>query len=248
LEEKRAALITDAVTRGLDPNVPLKPSGLEWLGDVPAHWRSERLKFHLAQRIEQGWSPVCENRPAEDGEWAVLKVGCVNGDRFNPKEQKALPADLEPEVRYEIKENDILMSRGNTLELVGSASVVPRVRPKLLLCDLLYRCRVATNRVLPEFGVHQLRSSVGRFQIEREARGTSASMKKIGQETIENFILLLPPLEEQKQILSKVRSATVRIDKMRDLTTDSIRLLQERRSALLTAAVTGQIPIEEMAG
>jgi len=246
LNEKRAAMITHAVTCGLNPKVRLKPSGFDWLGDVPKHWRVERLKFHLAQRIEQGWSPVCESRPADDDEWAVLKVGCVNGDRFNPEEHKALPADLEPEVRYEIQENDILLSRGNTLELVGSASVVPRVRPKLLLCDLLYRCRVATSRILPEFAVHQLRSTVGRFQIEQEASGSSGSMKKIGQETIQNFVLMLPPLEEQEQILATVRAATVRIDMIRDVTTDSIRLLRERRSALITAAVTGQIPIEEM--
>ena len=246
LEEKRAALITHAVTRGLAPNVSLKPSGLDWFGGVPAHWRVERLKFHLAQRIEQGWSPVCENRLAEEDEWAVLKVGCVNGVRFNPEEQKALPSDLEPVMRYEIQENDILLSRGNTLELVGSASVVPRVRPRLLLCDLLYRCRVDTDSVHPEFAVNQLRSIAGRFQIEREASGTSGSMKKIGQETIQNFVLFIPSLEEQDQILNKIKATTLRIDSIRDVTTDSIRLLRERRNALITAAVTGQISIEEM--
>jgi type I restriction enzyme S subunit len=85
LDEKRAALVTRAVTRGLDSKVKLKPSGLDWLGDVPAHWRIERLKFQLSRQIEQGWSPQCENRLADEDEWGVLKVGCVNGATFTDR-------------------------------------------------------------------------------------------------------------------------------------------------------------------
>src|SRR5690606_27383180 len=78
LEEKRAALISRVVTRGLDPNAPLKPSGQEWLGEIPAHWRVLRLKFAVSG-IDQGSSPQCYSFPAEPGEWGVLKTGCVNG-------------------------------------------------------------------------------------------------------------------------------------------------------------------------
>src|SRR5690606_14097649 len=81
LEEKRAALISRVVTRGLDPNAPLKPSGQEWLGEIPAHWRVERAKFAVSG-IDQGSSPQCYSFPAEPGEWGVLKTGCVNGGEF----------------------------------------------------------------------------------------------------------------------------------------------------------------------
>ena len=143
LAEKRRSLITHAVTRGLNPHAKLKDSGLPWLGLVPAGWEVKRLRFELTS-IEQGWSPQCENRPAEADEWGVLKVGCVNGDEFNPDEQKALPPNVEPETRYEVTTDDILISRGNTLVLVGSASLVRTVRTQLLLCDLLCltRCRL----------------------------------------------------------------------------------------------------------
>ena len=90
-----------------------KPSGVEWLGDVPAHWEVKRLKFAL-EGIEQGWSPQCENQPADEGEWGVLKVGCVNGNEFDPFENKRLPDDLAPISKYEIRTGDILMSRANT--------------------------------------------------------------------------------------------------------------------------------------
>ena len=93
LQEKRQALITQAVTKGLDPNVHLKDSGVEWIGKIPAHWAMSRLGHHLV-KIEQGWSPQCESRPAETDEWGVLKVGCVNGGLFDPDENKALPRDL----------------------------------------------------------------------------------------------------------------------------------------------------------
>jgi type I restriction enzyme S subunit len=74
LKEKRQAVISHAVTRGLNPKAPLKPSGIEWLGDVPAHWAVKRIK-HIARSIEQGWSPQCEGFPAEtESEWGVLKV------------------------------------------------------------------------------------------------------------------------------------------------------------------------------
>jgi len=72
LQEKRTALITRAVTKGLDPNVPMKDSGVEWLGEIPAHWEIKRIR-HVVSRIEQGWSPECENREADDDEWGVLR-------------------------------------------------------------------------------------------------------------------------------------------------------------------------------
>lgn len=243
LEEKRQALVSHAVTQGLDPKAKMKPTGIEWLGKVPSHWKVERLKFQLSQSIDQGWSPTCENRLTDDDEWAVLKVGCVNGDRFDPQEHKALPVEHEPQTRFEIQEDDILLSRGNTLELVGSASVVPRVRSKLMLCDLLYRFRVDSAVLDPRFAVLQLRSKLGRFQLEREANGTSGSMKKIGQGTIQNFVVLIPSRAEQDRILAVVEIETSRMDTIRNVTLDSIRLLRERRSALITAAVTGQIKL-----
>ncbi len=112
LQEKRAALITRAVTRGLDPNVPMKDSGVEWLGEIPAHWEVKRLR-HIVRHIEQGWSPDCENREAGADEWGVLKAGCVNRGTFLESEHKALPSTLSPIRAFEIKRGDLLMSRAS---------------------------------------------------------------------------------------------------------------------------------------
>jgi type I restriction enzyme S subunit len=242
LKEKRQAVISHAVTKGLNPHAPMKPSGIEWLGDVPEHWEVKPLKYSIT-KIEQGWSPQCESEPAAENEWGVLKVGCGNRDKFDPTEQKALPLDVAPMPNYEIKAGDILVSRGNTLELVGMATFIEKVRPRLLLCDLLYRFQAKSERAEGAFLVLSLRSPNVRFQIERDATGTSASMKKIGQGTIREFVLAIPPLEEQRAIITFVNAETAKLDILTAEAQRAIDLLQERRTALISAAVTGQIDV-----
>lgn len=245
LEEKRAALISRVVTRGLDPNVPLKPSGQEWLGEIPAHWKLERLKFHLLN-IEQGWSPQCDSYPAEPDEWGVLKVGAVNSWTFNALENKRLPNDVEPLCEYEIKPRDVLMSRANTAQLLGSVVYVKGISSKLLLCDKIYRLNINDDELDREFLVAFLRASTGRYQLEREASGTSGSMQNIGQDTVQNAWVAIPPLNEQKEIARHLAESRAETEAMDAALRHSINLLLERRAALITAAVTGQIPLEEM--
>lgn len=240
LGEKRAALISRAVTRGLDPNAPLKPSGLDWLGDIPAHWTVERLKFHL-YRLEQGWSPQCDNYPAGDDEWGVLKVGAVNSWEFNPIENKKLPDSESPVQNYEIRAQDVLMSRANTKELLGSVALVEDVRARLLLCDKLYRLDVIDDRLSRKFLVSFLRSKPGRYLFEQEATGASGSMQNIGQDTVRNVWIPVPPKSEQEAIASALTRERRQTAEIEVALSESISLLKERRSALITAAVTGQI-------
>jgi type I restriction enzyme S subunit len=241
LAEKRTALISHAVTKGLDPNVKMKNSGVEWLGQVPEHWGVVRLRF-VVNKIEQGWSPQCENQPVDDGEWGVLKVGCVNGERFDASENKALPSDLEPKIQYEIKTGDILMSRANTKELLGSAALVNEVRGKLILCDKLYRF-ISGDNISNKYLVHILRSSLSRYQYEREATGASGSMQNIGQDTVKNLVFALPPIEEQLKIESQLEEVIARNEDAEKLAKAAIEKLQEYRSALITQAVTGKIDV-----
>jgi type I restriction enzyme S subunit len=246
LQEKRTALISHAVTKGLNPDVPIKDSGVKWLGEIPAHWSIKRVKYCL-RLIEQGWSPSCENRIAEDDEWGVLKVGCVNGTEFNPEENKALPGDLEPRSELEIKPGDVLISRANTRELLGSASVVKTVRPRLLLCDKLYRLQVSISIVNLDYLVLSLSSAIARFQMERDATGASNSMQNIGQDSVLNLVLPLPNLVEQKAIASFLDRETTKLDALIAKIRTGIEQLKEYRSALISSAVTGKIDVREIA-
>ncbi len=220
----------------------MKDSSIEWLGEIPKHWEVIRLKFCL-RSIEQGWSPACENRPVEQGEWGVLKVGCVNGSKFNPNENKALPKDTEPILELEIKPGDILMSRANTRELLGSTSLVKDVRSRLILCDKLYRLKILPTMAIPAYVVLAMRSSIIRFQIEREATGASSSMQNISQRTILNLVIPLPFISGQESILTYLDHKTNQIDFSISKTQKEIDLLQEYRTALISEVVTGKIDV-----
>ena len=219
-----------------------KPSAIPWLGDIPEHWETMRLKFGL-RTIEQGWSPQCEHRLADGDEWGVLKVGCVNDVTFNPNEHKALPSNLEPIPEYEIATGDVLVSRANTRDLLGSASCVGVVRHRLLLCDKLYRLRPRQEMFEPEYLALLLRTKSARHQMEVEATGASASMQNIGQDTVRNLLVAVPPLEDQAQIVSEFRTLSNRIAEAMSKNSEVIKKLGEHRAALITAAVTGQIDV-----
>ena len=124
LKEKRQAIISHAVTKGLKPEVPMKASGIEWLGDGPVQWDVCSIR-RIVTAIEQGWSPECYSRPAEGEEWGVLKAGCVNRGLYNQNENKALPAELAPMPEYEVQVDDVLTSRASgSPERVGSTALI----------------------------------------------------------------------------------------------------------------------------
>jgi len=246
LKEKRLAVITQAVTKGLNPAAPLRDSGIPWIGMVPKHWVVKRLRFG-AGRIEQGWSPQCDNQSADDDAWGVMKVGCVNGDEFDALENKSLPLELEAKPEYELHPKDILISRANTKELLGSAAIVPdNVRSKLLLCDKLFRLRPDAG-VDEEFLTCYLRTPAARFQYEREATGSSGSMQNIGQSTLKNLVVVLPSFDEQKTIFQHIRRESAKLDALMQKAESAIARLTEYRTALITAATTGKIDVRQVA-
>lgn len=252
LAEKRRALITRAVTRGLpteaaakaglDPHAPLRDSGIPWLGEIPAHWEVVRIRF-LVHRIEQGWSPQADNREPADDEWGVLKLNAVNHGRFDDSAAKSLPADVEPETDLEVRVGDFLVTRSNTPALVGEVCFVEATRQHLMLCDLIYRLALRTELVDGRYMAHFLSLPIGRRQIESDARGTSASMVKVSQEHIKDWTCPLPSLDEQKAIVRQLAEQLAPIEQISSMTERTITLLKERRSALIAAAVTGQIDV-----
>ena len=242
LQEQRTALITRAVTKGLDPTVPLKDSGVEWLGEIPAHWEV-MAAGRLIEGIEQGWSPVAEDRQADPDEWAVIKLSAVSKGAFREGEHKALPLGLAPDTRYEIREGDFLMTRANTPELVADVCVVRDSRRRLMLCDLVYRLHWRSSRASTEFVAYWFLSGIGRHQIEVDARGASQSMVKVSQGLIRAWAVMLPPIAEQRAITAFLDRQTTRIDALVAKVRDAIERLKELRTALISAAVTGKIDV-----
>ncbi|QQR86613.1 MAG: restriction endonuclease subunit S [Flavobacteriales bacterium] len=220
----------------------LKESGVPWLGEVPEHWEVKDLK-HIIGPMEQGWSPQCDNYPADESEWGVLKAGCVNGTSLNEMENKRLPDTEEPIPALEIKPGDILMSRANTVDLIGSCGYVDKVRPRLILCDKLYRFHALPGVSNGRYLVHFLRSRAGRSYMEQNTSGASDSMQNIGQDVVRNIVMPCPPLKEQETIVAYIESSTIRIDALITKVEQAVLRLQEYRTALISAAVTGKVRV-----
>ena len=242
LKEQKQHIINQAVTRGIDPNVKLKPSGVEWIGDIPEHWEVIRLK-HCISRLEQGWSPQCDAQPAGENEWGVLKVGCVNGDFLDASQNKKLPDNLKPIIDLSIKAGDILASRANTRELLGLAALAMEDFPFIMLCDKLFRFRIRNSRAYPEYLVQIIRCPSSRAQIESSTNGASSSMQNIGQGVIRNLWISLPPISEQKKALSHIREITKNIDQTISRAEHEIELMREYRDRLIADVVTGQVDV-----
>lgn len=242
LKEKRQAVISHAVTRGLNPNAPMKPSGIEWLGDVPAHWSVCSIR-RIVTAIEQGWSPECFSRPAEVDEWGVLKAGCVNRGTYDQNDNKALPAELAPMPEYEVQVGDVLMSRASgSPELVGSTALVTSTREKLMLSDKIFRLRF-DQRIAPKFFVSALNSAPLRSQIEQALSGGNGLANNLPQASLRGFFLAVPPVQEQRVVCDFLESELAKFDTLTVEAQRAIDLLQERRTALISAAVTGQIDV-----
>jgi type I restriction enzyme S subunit len=242
LQEKRAALISHAVTKGLNSQAKMKPSGIEWLGDIPEHWDHSAFRRFI-KGVEQGWSPLSEQGPADEDGWAILKVGAVYKGTFRSEEHKSLPSDLEPISKYEVREGDLLLTRGNTPELVADACIVPQVRQKLLISDLHYRVDINEKKCLRAFACYWLISGFGRLQIQSDAHGTSNSMVKVSQAHIKSWLIVVPPISEQKRIVEYLDAACTKHTVLIERIKCSIVHLEEYRSVLISAAVTGKIDV-----
>ena len=242
LKEKRQAVISHAVTKGLDPAAPMKDSGVEWLGAVPEHWVVLPARRVLSG-IEQGSSPLADNNPPDIGEKGVLKISAVKFGEFYELQSKGLDAETILDPRYLVKKGDLLVTRANTPQLVADACYV-KTNPDriLMLSDLIYRLKT-NSRIDSEFLCYSLLSDKGRFQIELDARGSSMTMAKVSQEHIKAWIFPLPPLSEQKNIVLYIKEQADELNQTIEKAEQAILLLKERRTTLISAAVTGKIDV-----
>lgn len=243
LREKFNADQSRAVTQGLNPAVSQCETGIQDIGAIPEHWRLIKAKY-LISEFEQGWSPQCENAPARNSsEWAVLKVGAVNNGVFQPDENKRLPEHLEGIPELTVRAQDLLVSRANTRDLVGSAAVADQDYDHLMVCDKLYRIRLNEKVCLPSFLAAYLQTEHPRREIEFEATGASSSMLNIGQSVIREMFVPVPPVDEQREILDWIADHWRRCRELEKSAESSIELLRERRSAAISAAVMGKIDL-----
>jgi type I restriction enzyme S subunit len=203
------------------------------------------LRFRLA-RIDQGWSPECEARLAEAEEWGVLKAGCVNHGQFRPLEHKRLPNELIPRLSAEVRVGDVLMSRANTRDLVGSVARVDDLDGRrLLMSDKHYRLHLTSN-LDPKFAASVLNSRRVRDQIETATAGASSSMQNISLDVVRRLRIPDVPVDEQTRIVGRMESLRAKTDAATAEAQALTEALAEYRDALITEAVTGTLDVTKL--
>ncbi len=242
LQEKRQALISHAVTKGLDPNAKMKESGVAWLGEVPEHWEVTKMKY-VIHRIESGTSVNASDTPASNEEIGVLKTSCVYTGKFDPSQNKTVFKAEVSRVSCQLKENTLIVSRMNTPDLVGAAGFVEYAPCNIYLPDRLWQ--VIFRSVVPVFVHYLTLTGIYRGYIQTVCEGTSSSMQNLAQEDFRNFIFALPDQDEQEQIADYLDTQTNKIDTLIEKAKQAITLLKERRTALISAAVTGKIQVND---
>ena len=237
LKEKRQAVISHAVTKGLNPNAPMKDSGIEWLGEVPEHWEVTRLKF-LMSDIKAG--PFGSNLTKDMyvssgyriyGQEQVIPNDFSIGDYYITEEK------YQELKQYQITTGDILISCVGTF---GKIAIVPRDIEPGVINPRLMRLRCSTT-VTSEYLVTILRSIVVFEQFSFLSRGGTMDVVNIG--TLNEIVLSVPKISEQSTIVRFVKSETAKFDTLTAEAQTAITLLQERRTALISATVTGKIDV-----
>jgi type I restriction enzyme S subunit len=237
LTEKRQALITRVVTNGLNPKAKMKHSGIEWLGEIPAHWKIPQLKFLSTEPLMYGANEAAlEDNPYYPRFVRITDIdeeGNLRPDTFK---------SLEPELAtpYLLKDGDILLARSGAT--VGKAFMYQDSWGIACFAGYLIRFRCNTKKLLPEYLILITQSQYYWTQVNSGM--IQATIQNFSGEKYGSMKILVPELEEQKQIISYLNKELSHIDSIRKLTERTIRLLIERRSSLITAAVTGQISIK----
>lgn len=202
------------------------------------HARDVTLGSRLL-KVEAGKNMRCIEHPPKTGERGVVKVSAVTWGRFDPRESKTLPADYVPPEKARIRNEDLLISRANTLELVGAVVIVGHTPGNLFLSDKILRLVVpeAEKRWIMWF----LRSPQGRRQIESFATGNQLSMRNISQDGLRRIVLPLPGQTTRDKRLALLEAAFARADRIEAEAARARGLLDRLEAAILGKAFRGEL-------
>jgi len=239
LKEKRQAVISHAVTKGLNPRAPMKPSGIEWLGDVPEHWRVVQLgkvcdkvsdgPHFSPQYVDTGVLFLSARNVKVDG-WALDDVKYVSEADCEEFDRRVVP-----------QIGDVLYTKGGTTGIARVVDLEGRFQVWVHIAVL----KVKQDTVDPHFLAFAL-NSVGCYE-QSQLLTRGATNNDLGLTRMIKIWFVLPPIEEQRQVVAFLRSETKNLDALAAEAQKAIDLLQERRTALISAAVTGQIDVRKLA-
>jgi type I restriction enzyme S subunit len=238
LKEKRQAVISHAVTKGLNPDAPMKPSGIEWLGDVPEHWQTVLLK-RAFRSVDYGISDALDS----EGAVAILRMGNISNGKVITDDLKY--ADyVDPSLL--LRSGDLLYNRTNSLDLIGKVGMfIGDADSAVSFASYLVRLRTV-DESMPDYFAYLLNTE-GILGLARANAFVAIGQCNLNPTRYGQIIIAIPPLDEQIAIVHYLNTETAKLDTLTAEAQRAIDLLRERRSALISAAVTGQIDVRGLA-
>lgn len=240
LKSQRQAIINEAVTKGLNSNVKMKDSGIEWLGEIPEHWNFNKAKRNTYMKGRIGWQGLKQEEFIDEGPYLItgmnFKDGIIRWDEVYHISKERY--DQAPEIQ--LKDGDVLMTKDGTIGKLLFVDYLPG--PASLNSHLLVlRCTDGTY--LQKFLYYQLMSLLFLDHIELHKTGTT--FYGITQESVGKYQMLLPPLNEQKEIINFIEDKLLNIAKLSELLSLQIQKFIDYRQSLISEAVTGKIDVRD---
>ncbi|MCZ2084348.1 MAG: restriction endonuclease subunit S [Flavobacteriales bacterium] len=240
LNEQKAAIINDAVTKGLNPNAKMKPSGIEWLGDIPEHWEVRKLKY--LGKFQNGISAGAEYFGSG---FPFINYGDVYKNFELPKISSGLANSSEQDRQnYSVRQGDVFFTRtSETIEEIGYTSTCFSTIEDATFSGFLIRFRPYSDLLFEGFSKYYFRSNLHRRFFVKEMNLVIRA--SLSQELLKRMPVLLPTIDEQILIAKYIEKETAIINKTIATIEKEIALVQEYRTALIAEAVTGKIDLRE---
>lgn len=235
LQEKRQAIITHVVTKGLNPNAPMKDSGIDWLGYLPSHWLVKSMK-HVVPNLTVGIVVTPAKYYEESGVPCLRSLNITTGLIDTDDLVFISEESNELHKKSKVYEGDIVVVRTGQ---AGTAAIIPKELDGINCIDLLIIRK--SEMITPGFLYFFINSSVTRKQIDTQAVG--AIQAHFNTTMLGNLVIPVPPVEEQESIEEYLNDRVGKVDQAIQRIESSIELTKEYSQALITAAVTGQIDV-----
>lgn len=236
LEEKRTCLINHVVTKGLNPNVPMIESNIEWIGKIPEHWEIKRLKYNCKVNPSNKQSVSDENLKIN-----FLPMEKVSEDGWFDLESLAPYSSISKGYTY-FENEDVLVAKITPCFENGKNALVKDLKYGFGFGSTEFHVIRFKEQILPEFVYYLIKSYAFRTIGQAFMHGT-AGQKRVGAEFIEDYLMVTPPLEEQKEIIRYLDNEIEKLTKAISKIQENICLLEEYKTSLIYHTVTGKITI-----
>lgn len=243
LKERKQIIIQQAVTQGLNPDAPMKNSGVDWIGEIPKHWGITRLKFY--SNIQSGVTLGKSYKEEDLVEYPYMRVANVQFGYFKLNDVATIKLPQKEAQKYLLKDKDILVTEGGDIDKLGRGTVWRSEVEPCLHQNHVFAIRIDQKTFLHDFIANYLASDSARKHFISTATKTT-NLASTNKTHLKNVYIPMPSFKEQEEINLFINKQTVLIESSIANTENQIEKLKEYKTTLINSAVTGKIKVPEV--